>query len=296
MQEPIRTLRRDEMPEVLQLLAEAHGSFYDQTETRLFLSSQRFDPDGCFVKEDDGSLTACVAVTRLPRDRWFVIRFLTVRDAKSKVDVAEILLERAIQYSKSKSEEFLRATTPATEPYPTIYRRFGFKPLRRDFRIGWDLGNLDLGKSEFSFRELDSDTVDEAAGAYVESLRPHWDWRTEEHGGPAAVASYFKEGVSLGERWFACQVKGRMVGFTGLIPDFYGSGKARFRGTSVLPEYRGKGIGSALMHEIIRFAKSLGQNGMVVYTFSYLDHLAPGASLYLKSGGRIEAEYLQLQM
>jgi len=34
---------------------------------------------------------------------------------------------------------------------------------------------------------------------------------------------------------------------------------------------------------------------MTVYTFSYLDSLAPGALLYLKSGGRIESEYLQMQ-
>jgi hypothetical protein len=31
-----------------------------------------------------------------------------------------------------------------------------------------------------------------------------------------------------------------------------------------------------------------------VYTFSYLDSLAPGALLYLKTGGKVEAEYLQL--
>jgi hypothetical protein len=34
---------------------------------------------------------------------------------------------------------------------------------------------------------------------------------------------------------------------------------------------------------------------MKVYTLAYLDSLAPGAILYLKSNGKIEAEYLQLQ-
>jgi hypothetical protein len=48
------------------------------------------------------------------------------------------------------------------------------------------------------------------------------------------------------------------------------------------------------MSEIARVAKTLGQRKMVVYTFSYLDSLAPGAQLYLKTGGKIEAEYLQL--
>jgi hypothetical protein len=30
-------------------------------------------------------------------------------------------------------------------------------------------------------------------------------------------------------------------------------------------------------------------------TLAFIDHLAPGAILYLRSGGRIEAEYLQLE-
>ena len=30
-------------------------------------------------------------------------------------------------------------------------------------------------------------------------------------------------------------------------------------------------------------------------TLAFLDHLAPGAILYLRSGGRIEAEYLRLE-
>ncbi len=49
-----------------------------------------------------------------------------------------------------------------------------------------------------------------------------------------------------------------------------------------------------MMSEIARFAKHLGQREMIVYTFSYLDSLSPGALLYLKSGGKIDAEYLQL--
>jgi hypothetical protein len=39
----------------------------------------------------------------------------------------------------------------------------------------------------------------------------------------------------------------------------------------------------------------LGLERLSVYTMAYLDHLAPGALLYLKSGGKIEAEYIQLE-
>ncbi len=91
------------------------------------------------------------------------------------------------------------------------------------------------------------------------------------------------------------QSGGRTVGMVGIIPDFYTPGEARFRGAYVLPEYRGRGIGMALMSEISRLAWEKGQRKMTVFTFSYLDCLAPGALLYLKSGGKIDAEYLQLE-
>jgi hypothetical protein len=54
-------------------------------------------------------------------------------------------------------------------------------------------------------------------------------------------------------------------------------------------------VGSALMKATIREAQRLHQKEMKVYTLAFLDHLAPGAILYLRSGGRIEAEYLQLE-
>jgi len=148
----------------------------------------------------------------------------------------------------------------------------------------------------FDISELRPEMVDEAAVSYVKTLSPYWDWRTEEQGGPGAVARSFKEGTKHGERWLLCRVNGTIVGLAGLISDYYGNGEARSRGASVLPEYRRKGVGSALMRELLTLAKRLRQNKMTIYTFSYLDRLAPGASLYLRSGGRIEAEYLQLQM
>jgi hypothetical protein len=48
------------------------------------------------------------------------------------------------------------------------------------------------------------------------------------------------------------------------------------------------------MRSVITTAKELGQNRMNVNTVSFLDHLAPGAALYLRSGGKVEAEYLEL--
>jgi hypothetical protein len=50
-----------------------------------------------------------------------------------------------------------------------------------------------------------------------------------------------------------------------------------------------------LMKATIDEAQRRNQVTMRVYTLAFLDHLAPGAVLYLKTGGRIEGEYLQLQ-
>jgi predicted N-acetyltransferase YhbS len=296
METAIRIFRPGEEPELLMLLAEAHGDHYDPAETRRVSSSARFDPAGCFIAEEHGASIGCVAVTRLPRDKWFVIRYLAVRNAQSRVQVARKLLERAVQHVRSQRPEYVRTTTPAIEPYVTVYKDARFGPVRRDFRITWDLDAHSHVESGFDISELRPEMADEAAASYVKTLSPYWDWRTEEQGGPGAVASSFKEGTKHGERWLLCRVNGTIVGLAGLIPNYYGNGKARSRGASVLPEYRRKGIGSALIHEILNFAERLRQDKMTVYTFSYLGRLAPGASLYLRSGGKIEAEYLQLQM
>lgn len=292
----VRIFRSGEEAELLALLAEAYGDHYDATETRRVLSSARFDPAGCFIAEEHRAIVGSVAVTKLPRDKWFVIRYLAVRDARSRVQIAQELLERAVQHVQSQGPEYVRATTPAIEPYVTSYKDAGFSPVRRDFRITWNLDVQGYGSSGFGISEIQPEMADEAAASYVRTLSPYWNWRTKEQGGPAAVARSFREGTEHGERWLLCRAHGTIVGLAGLIPNYYGNGKARSRGASVLPEYRRKGIGSALMHEILNFAKRLRQNKMTVYTFSYLDRLAPGASLYLRSGGKIEAEYLQLQM
>jgi len=251
---------------------------------------------------DKGSIVGCVAVTSLPRKNWMVIRYLAAKRALSRVYAVEKLLSRALQYVETKKPEFLRATTPSIQPYVDVYKSFAFKPIRRDFKITWDLtGTLESPNSQIEVREVTEKTAPEIAEVYVESIRPYWDWRTEEQGGEEAVASNFRDGLAFdgvqrrGERWLSGHVGKELVGFTGLIPDYYKVGDARFRGAFVLPEYRGKGFGRILMSEVSSWAKRQGQHKMTVYTFSYLDSLAPGGLLYLKSGGKIESEYLQMQ-
>jgi GNAT superfamily N-acetyltransferase len=69
----------------------------------------------------------------------------------------------------------------------------------------------------------------------------------------------------------------------------------KFIGVVVLPEHRMKRVGSTLMQNVLKEVRKAGLKSLRVYTMAYLDRLAPGAVLYLKSGGRITAEYLQLE-
>ncbi len=291
----VRAFSHSEGSIVLDILNDAFGSLADVPRTKAALSSRRFDADGCFIAEENGEPIGWVAATSLPRENWFVIRYLSIRHTTLQTRVAERLLARAITYVESKGPEFLRGTTPAVQPYVEVYRKFGFKPLRRDFRISWQIDDVPHTEvPRLEIEEISDHTIDSASSLFVRALSPYWDWRTEEEGGIIAVSESFKEDKSRGARWIIASIDKEPVGLVGIIPDYYEPGVAWFRGAFVLPEHRGKGFGSALMSMISKFARSLGQRKMVVYTFSYLDSLAPGALLYLKSGGKIEAEYLQL--
>ena len=129
----------DEHSVLLDVLTESLGQFVDLPGTKRLISSDAFDPEGCFLAREKGAVVGCVAVTSLPRKNWLVIRYLAAKHAMSRIDAVEKLLGRALEYVESKRAEFLRATTPAVQPYVDVYKSFGFKPLRRDFKITWDL-------------------------------------------------------------------------------------------------------------------------------------------------------------
>src|SRR2546427_7477680 len=131
----VRAFSHGEEAALVEILRDAFGSFADVPRTKAVLSSKRFDPDGCFVAEENGVQIGWLVVTSLPRDKWFVIRYLSIRRARLQTTVGERLLARAITYVESKGQEFLRATTPAIQPYVDAYQKFGFKPLRRGFWI-----------------------------------------------------------------------------------------------------------------------------------------------------------------
>jgi len=109
---------------------------------------------------------------------------------------------------------------------------------------------------------------------------------------PDTLGDWVKESVGNDRGWIGAFLDEKLVGLAILRADAYGPRQARFNGAYALPKFRGQKVGSALMNATIREAQRLHQKEMKVYTLAFLDHLAPGAILYLRSGGRIEAEYL----
>src|SRR6266568_958195 len=213
----VRAFSQGEESALLEILRDAFGSFADVARTKAVLSSKRFDPDGCFVAEENGVPIGWLAVTSLPRDKWFVIRYLSIRRARLQTTVAESLLSRAITYVESKGQQFLRATTPAIQPYVDAYQKFGFKPLRRDFRISWQTDDVPpTGESRLETEEVLGETMDSASSLFVRALSPYWDWRTEEEGGNATVAESFKEDRSRGARWILASLNKESVGLVGI--------------------------------------------------------------------------------
>lgn len=252
------------------------------------------DEEGSFVAEREGNIIGTVGLIKLGRADWFEIRNLAVRDS-SPSELASTLLSKALDNVQAKHPLYLKASTPSLQQYVEVYKKRGFDPVRRSLRIGWDLSEENTKRSRTETKQLSEEHADEAAEVWVKGLRPFWDYWIEEEGGADELKSWVKESVPKRRGWVGSFIDGKLVGLAILSANFYGPGIGRFNGAYVLPEFRERGIGSDLMTAVIQYAQSLEQKEMKVYTLALLDHLAPGALLYLKSGGKIEAEYIQLQ-
>ena len=237
----------------------------------------------------------CIGVFNLPADKYLLLQYLAVREALSNLQIVDSLIQAASNYAFSKQPKLVKAVTPTIQPYVEAYQRFGFKPVRRILRIAWDLTKTleeESVRAAVNVTEVCPEHIDEASKVFVEGLRPYWNWYIEEGGGDESItkraAEWMREYVYL-----AARADGKIAGVVGVFPR-PGSDEAAFSGVVVLPEFRRKGIGSVLMNAALDKARQLGCKRLYVHTVAYLDSLAPGAVLYLKSGGRNEAEYLQL--
>lgn len=252
------------------------------------------DRQGSFVAERDGSVIGCIGLLKLDRPRWFEIRNLAMRNP-AETHVANRLIKKVADYLEANDAEYVKAVTPSVQPYVDFYKEAGFDPVRRSLRIRWDLASCQLSENKIETAELSKEWADDAGQVWIDGLRPYWDYWIEEQGGPEPIQAWVKESVTKRQGWIGAFVDKRLVGLSILRCDSYGSGEARFGGAYAIPEFRRRGVGSALMSATIREARNRNQNTIRVYTLAYLDHLAPGAVLYLKTGGTIEGEYLQLQ-
>ena len=261
---------------------------------RIKVGLSALDRQGSFVAEQDGSMMGCVGLLKLDRPRWFEIRNLALRNP-AQTDTAKRLINHVVAYVKANNAEYVKAFTPAIQPYVNIYKETGFEPVRRSLRICWDIATCQAYEKKLETRELSEESADEAAQVWMMGLRPYWDYWIEEQGGKEPIEAWVRESVAKRQGWIGAFIDDRLVGLSLLRCDSYGPGDARFNGVYAIPEYRKRGVGYALMNATIREAWKRNQTTMRVYTLGFLDHLAPGAVLYLKTGGRIEGEYLQLQ-
>ena len=261
---------------------------------RIKVGLSGLDRQGSFVAEQNGSVVGCVGLLKLDRPGWFEIRNLALKNP-AQTDTAKRLINHVGEYVKANNAEYVKAFTAAVQPYVDVYKETGFEPVRRSLRICWDLATCQVHEDKIETGELSKEWADDAARVWTDGLRPYWDYWIEEQGGPESIQAWVKESVTKRQGWIGAFIDKKLVGLSILRCDSYGSGEARFNGAYAIPEFRKQGVGSALMNATIREARDRNQHTMRVYTLAYLDHLAPGAVLYLKTRGMIEGEYLQLQ-
>lgn len=288
----IRNLTTADEPSFLEMQTQAFKGL--EYLPRIKSGLPAFDRKGSFIAERDGTMVGCIGLLKLDRPGWYELRNLAVRNP-TETETANNLIKHVAEYVEANVAEYVKAFTPAVQPYVDFYKETGFEPVRRSLRICWDIATHQTRENKIETSELTKDWADDAAQVWISGLRPYWDYWIEEQGGPESIQAWVKESVTKRQGWIGAFIDKKLVGLSILRCDSYGLGEARFNGAYAIPEFRKQGVGSALMNATIREANSRNQNTMRVYTLAYLDHLAPGAVLYLKTGGRIEGEYLQLQ-
>jgi len=294
----VRSFGQGDEQSFLILVNRAHRNLESLTAERVkrLTSPPNFNREGFFIAERGSQPVGCVGVFNLPARGYMEIRYLAVEEALSNPPIVNRLIEAALKYCASKKPRLVKAVTLTIPPYVEAYQRFGFKPVRRILRIAWDpIKTLKEKPSspKTTVAEVREDEVDEASRVFIEGCQPYWDWWIDEEGGNRAVRKNAAEWIRQ-SAYLAAKVDNKIVGIAGVIPHHPGRGEASFSGVLVLPEFRMKGIGSALMSAALNKTAQMGYKRLVVHTLAYLDAFAPGAVLYLKSGGRIEAEYLHL--
>ncbi|MGH8945572.1 MAG: GNAT family N-acetyltransferase [Acidimicrobiia bacterium] len=256
-----------------------------------------------WVALEGSRLVGCVHTHGVPRAGSYVIRELAV-DAEPEDSVAGRLLDVVLEHLGDLDPILIRASTPTMAPYPDAYRRRGFTPVRRALTLVWDLTGLPdapVSEGPIVVGDAHRHSPERLAELYVEGMRPYWEWFLDERGGADAhkerVAAYIA-GLSRdggNEMWLAAQFEGEAVGVS-IVSDIH-EVEADMGGVYVLPAHRNSGVGSALMRATLSGLQERAIERLVVpETMSFLDSDMPSIRLYKRSGARVRAEYLHLQV
>ena len=266
-------------------------------ELRAVVDSPSFDPKNLLLAEVEGSPAGCLWIRRLPKEDRYELWDLAVPKEFWGLGVEDALIERALDILFDRRARLARAHTLSIEPCVAAFKRHGFNPVRRILRIVWELQRVKIEPpcaNVTQINEVGPEDIEELSGVFLEGLKPYWNWWIEDQGGAErlreASRSWFEP--SSGLLWLVAKKDGKTIGLTG----FHVKGREGVLfGVMVLPEHRLKGVGRALLMSALRKAAELGLERLIVYTVAYLDRLAPGAALYMRSGGLVEAEYIHLE-
>ncbi len=293
----VRNLLHSDERNIFNLLKKAFRNLDDRAldDIHKIIKSDDFVPEASFVALENNDIVGFVRTKRLRNTGRYEIWDLAV--LKDYWEVASILLENVLSYMSRVRAYLIRAHTLPIDPYVSTYIKYGFKPVRRILRIDWNLENklpeLQINNT-VSIKEASEYSSETIAKLFVESIKPYWNWWIEDYGGDRElikiVGDWFQYGI-----WLVAEIDDKPIGITGVIPSEKDPLHGIFQGVMVHPEYRMMRVGSTLMNKILKTIIGLGFKTLSVYTVAFLDRLAPGAILYLKSGGKIIREYIHLE-
>jgi len=283
----------------LDLLDRTFGGLERRTpeELRRIVESGEGASSHLLLAELNGTPAGCLWIRRLPSGNRWEFRDLSVPPPLRGRGIEEALIEEGLRRVLPLKPALVRGSTIPFNYLVSAYERKGFRPIRRILRVVWDPLRVDEepGAPEgVELAPLTSDDVEEMSALLVDALHPHWDWFVDDMGGREALLFACRGWLDPGGGlvWLGARSGGEAVGLAG----FYASGReGQLAGVFVRADRRGRGIGRALLLEVLRRAAELGVERTVVNTVAYLDRLAPGASLYLRHGGVVEAEYVHLE-
>lgn len=296
----LRRLQHGDVPQVADVLHTCFGEMerWDEERVRELMGQSGPQASTWWLVADGSQVTGSIRVHALARPDAYVIRELAVRRRESAI--LEALLDAALEYLAKARATLVRASTPDVPPYPEAYRRRDFVPVRRAVTLAWD-----LSAPAWRAPTPANVAVVDAAGhpaailaeLYVEGMRPYWDWYIDERGGVAAlkrrVADHFASGPGHDELWLVAEHDGEPVGLAGASQ--LDQDEAELQGVYVLPEHRGRGIGSALMDPTLAGVSERARRLVVAETVTFLEGDTPSVRLYRRSGARLRAEYVHLQ-